>query len=104
MGYCLIPWSAIIRHNGLNHSKGRSAGTLIVVVFGRVRGNRGGAERNSSADFANGGGQMSKGEAVGGRQVVRVADSRIQHIDVQMEIAEGVRQRRPRQEVRETLR
>jgi hypothetical protein len=34
---------------------------------------------------------VGKGEAVGGRQVVRVADGRIQHIDVQVEIADGIR-------------
>jgi hypothetical protein len=77
---------------------------LIVVVFGRIGGERCGAERNPSADYGNGGGQVGKGEVVGGRQVVRVADGRIQHIDVQVEIAEGIRQRRPRQEARELFR
>ena len=41
---------------------------------------------------------------LGGRQVVRVADGRIQHIDVQVEIAEGIRQRRPGQEAGERFR
>jgi hypothetical protein len=77
---------------------------LIVVVFGRIGGERGGGERNPSADCGNGGGQVEKGEAVGGRQVVRVADGRIQHIDVQVEIAKGIRQRRARQETREPFR
>src|SRR5439155_1896894 len=81
-----------------------STDILIVVVFGRIGGERGGAERNSSADYGNGGGQVGKAEAVEGRQVVRVADGRIQHIDVQVEIAEGIRQRRPRQEAREPFR
>ena len=35
------------------------------------------AERNPSADYGNGSGQVGKGEAVGGRQVVRVADGQI---------------------------
>ena len=49
-------------------------------------------------------GQVGKGEAVGSREVVRVADGRIQHIDVQVEIAEGIRQRRPRQGAQEPFR
>src|SRR5262245_36665152 len=86
-----IDWLRAVRHNGINRGKGRSTDTLVVVVFGRIGGDRGGAERNPSADYGNGGGQVGKGEAVGGRQVVRVADGRIQHIDVQVEIAEGIR-------------
>jgi hypothetical protein len=46
---------------------------LIVVVFGRIGGERGGAERNPSANYGNGGGEVAKGEAIEGRQVVRVA-------------------------------
>ena len=49
-----------------------------MVVFGRIGGERGGGERNPSADHGNGGGEVGKGEAVGGRQVVRVADGRIE--------------------------
>src|SRR5262245_7482437 len=86
-----------VRHYGIDRGKGRSANALIVVVFGRIGGERGGAEWNPSADYFNGGDQLGKGEAVGGRQVVRVADGRIQHIDVQVEIAEGICQWRPRQ-------
>ena len=99
-----IPWLGAARQNGINRGKGRSTDTLIVVVFGRIGGERGSAERNPSADYGNGGGQVGKGEAIGGRQVVRVADGRIQHIDVQVEIAERIFQRRPRQEVRELFR
>ena len=93
-----IDWLGAVRHNGINHGKGRPTDTLIVVVFWRIGGERGGAERNPSADCGHSGGQVGKGEAVGDRQVVRVADGRIQHIDVQVEIAEGIRQRRPRRE------
>ena len=88
-GRWLIPWLGTVRHNRINRGKGRSTDTLIVVVFGRIGGERGGAERNPSADYGNGGGQVGREKAVGGRQVVRVADGRIQHIDVQVEIAEG---------------
>ncbi len=96
-----MPWLRAVRHNGINRCKGRSTDILIVVVFGRIGGERGGAQRNPSADYGNGGGQVVKGEAAGGRQIVRVADGRIKHIDVQVEIAEGIRQRCPRQEARE---
>ena len=99
-----IPWLGAVRHNGINRGKCRSTDTLIVVVFGRIGGERRGGERNPSADYGNGGGQVGKGEAVGGLQIVRVADGRIQHIDVQVEIAEGICHRRPRQESREPFR
>ena len=72
-----ISWLGAIRHNGINRGKGRLTDTLAAVVFGRIGGERRGAERNPSADCGNGGGQVEKGEDVGSRQVVRVADGRI---------------------------
>jgi len=68
-----IRWLGAVRHNGINRGKGRSTDTLIVVVFGRIGGKRGGAERNPSADYGNGGGQVGKGEAVGGRHPLAAA-------------------------------
>ena len=50
-----------VRHKGVNRGKGRFTDTLIVVVFKRIGGDRGGAERNPSADHTNGGGQVGKG-------------------------------------------
>src|ERR1700757_4463453 len=95
-------WLGAVRYNGINRGKGRSTDILIVTVFGRIGAERGGAERNPSADYGNGGDQVAKGEAVGGWRVVRGADGRIQYIDVQVEIAEGIRQWRLRQETRES--
>src|SRR5262249_44248998 len=98
------PWLDAVRHNGINRRKGRSTDTLIMVVFRRIGGNRSGAERDPTTDYGNGGDQVGKGEAAGGRQVVRGANGWIQHIDVQVEIAERICQRRPRQEGRELFR
>src|SRR5262249_45889619 len=99
-----MSWLGAVCYDGINRGKGRSTATLIVVVFGRIGGERGGAERNPSADYRNSGDQVGKGEAVGGWQVVRMADGWIQHIHVQVEIAECIRQRRARQEAREPFR
>src|SRR4051812_45352033 len=55
-----------VRHNRINRGKGRFTDTLIVVVFGRIGSERGGAERNMTADYVNRGGQVGKGQAVRG--------------------------------------
>ena len=83
-GRWFISWLGAVRHNGINRCKGRSTDTLIVVVFGRIGGERGGAERNPSADYGNGGGQVGKGEADvdgGPAKVDGVAEGRVQHAD-----------------------
>ena len=57
-----------VSHDGINRGKGCPTDTLIVVVFGRVGGERGSPERNPGADSGEGGGQLGKREAVGDRQ------------------------------------
>ena len=46
--------SRVVGHDGINRGEGSPADTLIVVVFGRVGGERGGAKRNPGADCGYG--------------------------------------------------